>query len=80
MTPPDPQPSVPFNPTPTSQRVDIQEFETPDGTKIIALLVIQPCASFAVYLDHGAARQLADQLFSRANGLSVVRDMPGEGT
>lgn len=81
MTALEPQlPSLPFNPTPIPQRVDMQEIVSPEGAKLIMLIVVQPLATVAVYLDHDAARKLADQLFTRANGLQIARDMPGGTT
>lgn len=72
-------PVAPFNPTPTHQSVLVTDETLPDGQKVIRMLVIQPCTTTMLILDVDTARGIADQLFQRANGLQIVRDMPGEG-
>lgn len=73
-------PMMPFNPSPTVQHVLFDEETLEDGTKVIKMLVIQPCTTTMILLTHDAARKLADQLFTRANGLQIARDMPGGTT
>jgi hypothetical protein len=69
-------PAVPFNPTPVEQQIMINEGAAPDGTKLVTITIVQPLTTTVLLLTHEACRALADQLFSRASGLQVVRDVP----
>lgn len=77
--PPQLPPMAPFNPTPTQQHVLVEEETATDGTKLLKILIIQPCTTTMLILGQESARTLADQLFQRANGLQIVRDVPPGG-